>query len=499
MNSFSNGIYSLANSTLNFNPKLILKFFVAIIFFTTVNHSYLKSQNFLDIEISNATDCNCSNSVSILGSYQTILPLPTDLKITFDKWDNETQDWVEDYKVIQQPKPVGLKMSVNQVVDDICPGLYKLNVVFAQRVGQNKFIWTKFKNLEDNVDFLLDIKPNTSGFTGEWVEIRNTDCRENGFLSFDYSGGLPPYQVVWFKNGIEFFTGENSKAPQSNLGAGVYRVLISDANGCSINLEQEIKLEDNSIPNPIFEIIQPDCKEKTLGSICIIDWDEDISEKLLNWRLYPKNGLNSAPFANLDCFEIISSGIYTLEMYDPISLCTKLVDVEVGGFEFVDVEMRIRSFSQDGICRTEFIAVPSGTPPFLFDWGNGFDNIDRIVVDKFPSDVVVRVRDANGCEGGEEISVSFCGVRQNQISVSPTPNNGIFNIRFKSSRDVNQLIAKIYDIGGTNINSINLGSITSGTHILPINSGITTSGSYTLIIESDGNVLHEVVQIVIQP
>ncbi len=81
-----------------------------------------------------------------------------------------------------------------------------------------------------------------ASYTAFLVEIAHPDCsnQATGTASASISGGLPPYNFLW-SNGA-------TTANISNLGVGIYSLIVTDQNGCATSTSVAITAVDNQPP-----------------------------------------------------------------------------------------------------------------------------------------------------------------------------------------------------------------------------------------------------------
>ncbi len=132
----------------------------------------------------------------------------------------------------------------------------------------------------------VTLPPALEAATTSVVDDKNS--QNVGAINITASGGAAPYSFNWTKNGSPFATTEDL----ANLGAGTYAVVITDANGCVVSIENiEVKNLVNAAepvwardlkisPNPTFgqtqiQFAQPMLNELTISVL-------DISGKVLS-------------------------------------------------------------------------------------------------------------------------------------------------------------------------------------------------------------------------
>lgn len=131
------------------------------------------------------------------------------------------------------------------------------------------------------------------------VQLTEATCQSGGSAMVTYSGGTPPYTVVW-DNNPSINTDE-----ATDLAAGIHTVEVTDAQGCVI--QDEIEITTLGVPIiHIVEIESPDCDEDN-GSIQI-----DVRGNTLTPFTYTIDG-DTMPDGN---FTDLAAGSYLIGVSD---------------------------------------------------------------------------------------------------------------------------------------------------------------------------------------
>ncbi len=95
--------------------------------------------------------------------------------------------------------------------------------------------WTfSYAETARNIAITTIDNPNSSDLY-VYSLLNNTDCSTNGLASVNVSGGVPPYRYLWSNN--------STSAVINGLSAGLYSVMVTDANNCTA-------IENIAINNP---------------------------------------------------------------------------------------------------------------------------------------------------------------------------------------------------------------------------------------------------------
>ena len=270
------------------------------------------------------------------------------------------------------------------------------------------------------------------------------------------SGGTAPYSYIW-SNGSE-------SESNSNLVAGVYSVLIIDANGCEQSLE--------------FELTQPDALILDLTSVNETANLENDGQASVNISggVEPYQIL----WSNNETTESVSDlapGDYQLSVIDANG-CEDVLSFVINSFtcanfEISDVSQNIScAGADDGVIE---ISISGGTEPYVYDWANGLTN--SIIQDLEAGQYEVTITDADNCITVKTITLTEPSVLGANVSF-------IQNISCAEAND-GQVEIDVY--GGT------------GSYTFEWSNGFTTSGSeelaadsYVVIINDDNGCLTEV-------
>ena len=173
---------------------------------------------------------------------------------------------------------------VSNVFDGLAPDLYDLVITDA-----NGCTFPINNVLVDEPDSLMI----------STVQLTEATCQSGGSAMVSYSGGTPPYSVVWDQD----TTIDMDVA--TDLAAGLHTVVVTDAQGCVI--QDEIEITTLGVPIiHIVEIESPDCDEDN-GSIQI-----DVRGNTLTPFTYTIDG-DTMPDGN---FTDLAAGSYLIGVSD---------------------------------------------------------------------------------------------------------------------------------------------------------------------------------------
>ncbi|WP_066632091.1 SprB repeat-containing protein [Labilibacter marinus] len=214
----------------------------------------------------------------------------------------------------------------------------------------------------------------------------------NGNLSVEVKDGIPPYAYQW-SNG-------NTNGSISNLKAGTYFVLVTDASGNSVELEATLIQPEASL-SVEASITPPSCNNNN-GSLSL-----NVTGGTAPYQYYWNNGKTSNTLEN------IYGGSYTLQIIDANG-CSLRKTFEVN--EETDFKATLKpnflECYQEGEGTVESI-VTGGEEPYSYVWStqDTTTNLSQLNSGRYS----LSVTDANGCTA--EAS-TYIGIKKMMLSTS---------------------------------------------------------------------------------
>lgn len=187
----------------------------------------------------------------------------------------------------------------------------------------------------------------------------------SGSIRPTLTGGTAPFSFHW--EGPEGFTTNTSYLEDAE--PGVYIVKITDNNGCLVTSQVELcKVLDFEVTS-----IEPACPEQATGSLCIVP---NIEGAVVQWADNSALG---------DCLEDITSGTYTVKVFDNICNQTLIRDIDLyPSYATLDVVVTENHPSGPIAHDGSIILEPSsGTPPYTYLWddlGTSSSSISSLAV-----------------------------------------------------------------------------------------------------------------------
>ena len=207
----------------------------------------------------------------------------------------------------------------------------------------------------------------------------------NASATLNITGGTPPYTVNW-NNGQQQDTA-------TNLFPGSLFVFVTDANGCTDNLNflitqpPELVLTTNTTP--------AGCSGSGTGS-ATVEIEGGTPPYFINWDAGAFN-------ATTPTVSSLPPGNYTVAVTDANG-CIQLAEATVGGTNSMTLSLsstNVSCFSgNDG---TAAVTIAGGSPPYSYNWSNGQNGPS---INALPAGTYsVTVTDATGCTN--EVSVTI--------------------------------------------------------------------------------------------
>ncbi|MFM7770458.1 MAG: T9SS type A sorting domain-containing protein, partial [Bacteroidota bacterium] len=257
----------------------------------------------------------------------------------------------------------------------------------------------------DNAGNTTNLPATLFPYTSLLVESSATDvscyglC--DGSISLNFISGTPPYQILWSD-------GSTGGQGLNNICSGIYSAEITDANGCSILIEDTIHEPAPFANTPNIQMV--DCKGALTGSIFhnITGGTEPYSYA---WDYDPFNLESNAVY--------LSAGDYS----------TTITDSNGCVFEqtFTITEPDTLSYTVDtflegglGVGTVE-ITTAGGTPPYQWNWLHGDSNEDSFIPELTTSYCIIT--DFLGCTIQTEsfTTLTHIGEQDFEFNVYPNP------------------------------------------------------------------------------
>ena len=218
-------------------------------------------------------------------------------------------------------------------------------------------------------------------------QVRGTACNAtcDGIIKLSVAGGLKPYTYSWGP------TPQNDSNFINGLCAGIYRVTVSDANGCSETKTMAVSNNGNSI------VANPTATDANCFGAC----DGSLLSNLtpsgsIAFRWYDDQG---APIAasNAELINSVCAGEYILETTSLPEGCKAYTAVTVDEPDSITIAPSVvKNVSCAGSCDGEvFVSSQGGTLLFNYSWSDSQSEVPATGL--CAGTYTVTATDANGC------------------------------------------------------------------------------------------------------
>ncbi|MEL6254308.1 MAG: ThuA domain-containing protein [Bacteroidota bacterium] len=242
----------------------------------------------------------------------------------------------------------------------------------------NNCLWT---------DSLLMPEPTALVLTPQIIQAASCNGVANGEAKVSVSGANMPYTFLWSSGQTDSLA--------TGLMAGIYRVIVSDANGCQDSIDVNV---NNNIPWSL-NLIQ------TSDIDCFGDSTGGLSVEILN-------GIGSEPYSFLWSNGATDSSLinlpaasYTVTVTDK-DACQASVSINLQEPDSLNLQLNIQSAiscfgANDGIVNA---ILSGGTTPYTYAWSNGQSGATNNPAGT--GMLSLTVTDANGCTKTDSILLS---------------------------------------------------------------------------------------------
>ncbi len=217
----------------------------------------------------------------------------------------------------------------------------------------------------------------------------DVSCAANrdGAIQLQISGGNAPYSYRWSDG--------RRQASRSNLSPGLYRVTVTDANGCTWTDHTTIMAP--SVMDISLSATSVTCPGANDGQLTVsVNGGKPPYQYQWNRAVNIQNGVASD----------LAPGLYTLIVTDDNG-CSEAASVTVSEPGLLQMSLDV---TQPG-CGEDYGRVlphtTGGTPPYSYRWSHG--SRQREAVNLRLGTYQVTVSDANGCETNQSIQIERTG------------------------------------------------------------------------------------------
>jgi hypothetical protein len=329
-------------------------------------------------------------------------------------------------------------------IDDLAPGSYTINI--TDELGCEQSLEITFT------------EPDTIAID---AFFENEYCGgENGSIDLSVAGGTPGYSYTWS-------TGATTSS-LSDLGAGIYNVVITDENGCFGTWG--IVLEDIDNFDTDISFTDALCYGEGSGTGTV-----EILSGTSPYTYLWSDGQTTPTATELE------AGLYSVLVSDA-NACEEEMSILIDEPNEIEVASSVSNevFGGDGEI---LVTVIGGTPPYSYSWNTGATTED--LTDLEGGTYTLTITDANGCVVeysfvvGSQLSIEDFG--QELLVVYPNPANDFISISNKSDMEITTI--RLYNSAGQLI--IDQEAISFSNPQVDVS--YLANGMYYLVIRVDGD------------
>lgn len=315
--------------------------------------------------------------------------------------------------------------------------------------------------------------------------ITNVSCfgGSTGSVNISVSGGVTPYSFLWSNGALT--------EDLVNVTAGNYSVVITDANGCTINDSFTITQPPTALSKT--EAVQQITCNGAADGIINLTVTGGSAPYTFNWS----NGSTSEDLSSL------SAGTYSVVITDnngcTINDSYTITDPPVLALSGSATDVTCFG-ADDGLID---INLTGGEAPYTYAWSNGASTED--VSGLSPGNYTVNITDSRGCTTNQNFiiqepavlsliysvnNVSCFGAADGTIDVTVSGGNGPYSYAWSngvSTEDLNGLVANSYTVTVTDANGCTLNETISITQPAAPLSTTTTVTDISCFGGSDGS------------
>ncbi|HET6244436.1 MAG: gliding motility-associated C-terminal domain-containing protein [Bacteroidetes bacterium] len=260
------------------------------------------------------------------------------------------------------------------------PGAQTTNTISAASAGNYSLEITDANGCKRvaSVDILQPSQISVNSF------ITNSSCTVcNGSINLIVSGGAGGYTYNWTSGG-------QTTSSLTGLCAGLYNVIISDANGCSESLN--IAVSNTNGPTASITSTAVNCFGVCDGSATVL---ASGGSGTYNY-LWTPGAFNASTAINL------CAGTYFVEVQDAVSGCITFMSTSLTNPNQLSLSSpNVINVSCGGICDGQATIIASGgVLPYSYNWGSGSNT--NLCAGSYP----VTVTDFNGCTASQNLTIN---------------------------------------------------------------------------------------------
>lgn len=265
----------------------------------------------------------------------------------------------------------------------------------------------------ENLEFIITLESVTPDITIS--RIQNTTCgNDNGLFIFTLNDGYFPYNVTIYKNGQVYIDDifYNQENVINNLGSGLYNLVVSGENICTITTDTFQIGASTDIDFGLWVVDDAGCFDTPSGKLTVTG-----TTGVPPYTVTCSNGSEGSPITGL------SAGSYVVTVTDSNG-CSLSKNATIGTADDLQITIdRIINpgcFTDDGLIQINIIG---GQGPYNVTTDTGFSEItygnNFAITNQFSGPINITVTDSALCEANiQEYLVAENGFNSATISVT---------------------------------------------------------------------------------
>ena len=265
--------------------------------------------------------------------------------------------------------------TTDPMAENLNPGNYDLTVTDA-------------KNCSIKLNDLIIGAVNSLSFDG--FDIQNASCgaSADGSITPSVTGGTAPYTFLWNDGSTD--------QTITDLGAGIYAVTATDANGCEVSQNDIPVTNAGTLSLSLVSMDPANCENSADGTLEVIA-EGGQSPYTYSWS----NGSTGASASTFN------PGSYTASVTDALGCTALLGNLEVTMDGFIDVIATARDPFCFGDTDAEAsLEVTGSAAPFTYQWAHSAGATGPVLTDITSGTYYFTVTDATGvCQVADSVTV----------------------------------------------------------------------------------------------
>ncbi len=293
--------------------------------------------------------------------------------------------------------------------------------------------------------------------------LKDNTCYKdtNAIISSKILGGKADFDYNW-SQGEQYFSSRRTDT-LTHLGAGLYKLSVTDADGCTGFSNGVLIKEKDPYTYTITEIKNNLCQTDTTGAITI-QVDGAVEPKGISW--------NGGLYAGSQIDKLIN-GSYHATVIDANNCVLEVLPVIISSESDITTNPIIQNEKNNGVNGEICVFPTGGFLPYKFIWNNGSSN--DCIYNLKAGTYSVTITDNKNCAFTETYKIentSGTDDEKDGFYLYPNPSTDYLNIR--SNQKINEI--KIFDINGRLLRSIvdindriSVQDLVKGVYILQLN------------------------------